>query len=117
MLVVHGWPGSISEFYKIIGPLSDPEAYGGNMEDSFHVIAPSLPGFGFSDKPTTPGYNPEKMSGILQYCKQIICLSGDNRWVDQQFLDQVGEVGATFVLQLGFLDVRLLVKMVVKGED
>lgn len=62
LLMVHGWPGSISEFTKIIGPLTDPEAYGGSSEDSFHFIAPSLPGFGFSDKPTEPGYNPEKIA-------------------------------------------------------
>ena len=65
LLVVHGWPGSISEFYKIIDPLTNPQAHGGNANDSFHVIAPSLPGFGFSDKPTTTGYNPEKMGHML----------------------------------------------------
>ena len=65
LLLVHGWPGSISEFYKIIGPLTDPAAHGGDAADSFHVIAPSLPGFGFSGKPTTGGMNPEKIGLIL----------------------------------------------------
>ena len=65
LLMVHGWPGSISEFMKIIGPLTDPQAHGGNSEDSFHIIVPSLPGFAFSDKPTEPGYNPEKMAHIF----------------------------------------------------
>ncbi len=65
LMVVHGWPGSISEFTKIIGPLTDPVAYGGNIEDSFHIIAPSLPGFGFSEKPVDPGYSPEKIAHLL----------------------------------------------------
>jgi len=65
LLVVHGWPGSIAEFHKIIGPLTDPTAYGGQASDAFHVIAPSLPGFGFSDKPTEPGYSPEKIAHLL----------------------------------------------------
>ncbi len=65
LVIVHGWPGSISEFTKIIGPLVDPVAYGGNQSDAFHVIAPSLPGFGFSSAPTQPGYSPEKIAHIL----------------------------------------------------
>lgn len=65
LLLVHGWPGSISEFYKIIGPLTEPAQYGGSTADSFHIIAPSLPGFGFSSKPTDPGMNPEKIGLTL----------------------------------------------------
>lgn len=65
LLLVHGWPGSIAEFHKIIGPLTDPTAYGGSATDAFHVIAPSLPGFGFSEKPATSGYNPERMAHIF----------------------------------------------------
>jgi epoxide hydrolase len=65
LMMVHGWPGSIAEFTKIIGPLTDPVAYGGNIEDSFHIIAPSLPGFGFSEIPSDPGYSPEKMAHLL----------------------------------------------------
>jgi pimeloyl-ACP methyl ester carboxylesterase/peroxiredoxin len=65
LLLVHGWPGSIAEFYKIIGPLTDPVAHGGQAGDAFHVIAPSLPGFGFSDKPNQPGYSPEKIAHVL----------------------------------------------------
>ena len=65
LLMVHGWPGSIAEFEKVIGPLTDPEAHGGSAQDSFHLIAPSLPGFGFSEKPTTQGYNPEKIAHML----------------------------------------------------
>ena len=57
MILTHGWPGSIVEFYKVTVPLVNPTAFGGNAKDAFHVVIPSLPGFGFSDKPTTPGWN------------------------------------------------------------
>ena len=56
LIITHGWPGSIVEFNKVIGPLTDPTAHGGDAADAFHVVAPSLPGFGFSDKPTGPGW-------------------------------------------------------------
>ena len=62
LLLVHGWPGSVSEFSQIIDPLTDPTAHGGSVEDAFHVIAPSLPGFGFSSAPTEPGFGPEQMA-------------------------------------------------------
>jgi pimeloyl-ACP methyl ester carboxylesterase len=65
LLLTHGWPGSIAEFRKIIGPLTQPELYGGDPADAFHVVAPSLPGFGFSGKPTERGYNPERMAHTL----------------------------------------------------
>lgn len=65
LMIVHGWPGSVAEFSKILGPLSDPTSHGGNAADSYHVIAPSLPGFGFSEKPSQPGYSPEKIAHIL----------------------------------------------------
>jgi pimeloyl-ACP methyl ester carboxylesterase len=58
IIITHGWPGSIIEQIKIIGPLTDPVAYGGKAEDSFDVVIPSLPGYGFSGKPTAPGWNP-----------------------------------------------------------
>ncbi len=56
MVMTHGWPGSIVEFHKVIGPLTDPVAHGGKAEDAFHVVCPSLPGYGFSDKPTETGW-------------------------------------------------------------
>src|SRR6056300_1525605 len=65
LMLVHGWPGSVAEFHKIIGPLTDPEAHGGSSVDSYHVIAPSLPGFGFSQAPREPGMNPEKIALLL----------------------------------------------------
>ena len=63
--ITHGWPGSIVEFTKIIGPLTDPAAHGGSASDAFHVVAISLPGFGFSGKPTERGYGPERIAGIV----------------------------------------------------
>ena len=58
IIITHGWPGSIIEQMKIIGPLTDPVAYGGKAEDAFDVVIPSLPGHGFSGKPTTTGWEP-----------------------------------------------------------
>ena len=58
MIVTHGWPGSIIEQLKIIDPLTNPTAHGGSAADAFHVVIPSLPGYGFSGKPTAPGWNP-----------------------------------------------------------
>jgi pimeloyl-ACP methyl ester carboxylesterase len=62
IIITHGWPGSIIEQMKIIGPLTDPVAYGGKAEDSFDVIIPSLPGYGFSGKPTTTGWDPQHIA-------------------------------------------------------
>jgi len=56
IILTHGWPGSIIEFLQAIEPLADPTAHGGKAEEAFHVVIPSLPGFGFSDKPTEPGW-------------------------------------------------------------
>ncbi len=56
LIFTHGWPGSFYEVHKIIGPLTDPAAHGGDPADAFHVVAPSLPGYGFSEIPTQPGY-------------------------------------------------------------
>ena len=64
LLLLHGWPGSIAEFVKIIGPLTDPVSHGGRAEDAFHVVCMSLPGFGFSDKPAEPGFNFGRMGEI-----------------------------------------------------
>lgn len=62
LILTHGWPGSVIEFGKVIGPLSDPTAYGGDPADAFHVVCPSLPGYGFSDKPTAPGWNVQRIA-------------------------------------------------------
>jgi pimeloyl-ACP methyl ester carboxylesterase len=62
IIITHGWPGSIIEQMKVIGPLTDPAAYGGKAEDSFDVVIPSLPGHGFSGKPTETGWDPQRIA-------------------------------------------------------
>ena len=65
LLLTHGWPGSFTEFTEIIGPLTDPASHGGAAADAFHLVIPSLPGFGLSSKPAERGYNPERMADLL----------------------------------------------------
>jgi pimeloyl-ACP methyl ester carboxylesterase len=65
LVMSHGWPGSIVEFHKVIGPLADPAAHGGDPKDAFHVVCPSLPGYGFSDKPTETGFGVEKIADLF----------------------------------------------------
>jgi pimeloyl-ACP methyl ester carboxylesterase len=62
LIITHGWPGSVLEQIKLIGPLIDPIAHGGKAEDAFDVIIPSMPGYGFSGKPTSTGWGPERMA-------------------------------------------------------
>lgn len=61
LIITHGWPGSFFELLKVIGPLTDPTAYGGKAEDAFDLVIPSMPGYGFSEKPTGTGWGPEKI--------------------------------------------------------
>jgi pimeloyl-ACP methyl ester carboxylesterase len=80
IILTHGWPGSFVEFLDVIGPLTDPEAHGGKAEDAFHVVIPSQPGFGFSDKPTGTGWNVVRTAqawGVLM--KRL----GYTKWVAQ----------------------------------
>lgn len=62
MILTHGWPGSMVEFLEVIGPLTDPTRHGGKAEDAFHVVIPSLPGYGFSDKPAETGWGVERIA-------------------------------------------------------
>jgi pimeloyl-ACP methyl ester carboxylesterase len=62
LILTHGWPGSIVEFLKVIGPLADPTTHGGDAADAFHVLCPSLPGDGFSDKPARRGWGLERIA-------------------------------------------------------
>ena len=62
LVMTHGWPGSVIEFLKVAPLLADPRAHGGKPEDAFHVVLPTLPGFGLSGKPTEPGWTPERMA-------------------------------------------------------
>ncbi|MBD9541375.1 alpha/beta fold hydrolase [Ensifer sp. ENS04] len=80
MILTHGWPGSIVEFLKVIGPLTNPTAYGGKAEDAFHVVIPSLPGFGFSDRPDAEGW---KLPRIANAWATLMKRLGYTRWTAQ----------------------------------
>ena len=94
LLLMHGWPGSIVEFLEIIKPLAHPEEFGGNIEDAFTVIAPSLPGFGFSNAPKNP-MGPRKIANIMNK------LMSENLNYKQYFA-QGGDWGATIANWLGY---------------
>ncbi len=94
LILTHGWPGSVLEFLEAIGPLSDPASFGGSPEDAFHVIVPSVPGYGFSSKPkgkpigpaTTAALWNQLMTGVLGYAK---------------YGAQGGDLGTFIQIQLG----------------
>jgi pimeloyl-ACP methyl ester carboxylesterase len=80
LIVTHGWPGSIIEQLKIIDPLTDPTAHGGSEADAFHLVIPSMPGYGFSGKPTTTGWDPIRIaSAWIELMKRL----GYDRYVAQ----------------------------------
>src|ERR687886_651739 len=62
LIITHGWPGSVVEMLNVVGPLTDPTAHGGSAEDAFHLVIPSIPGYGFSGKPTTTGWDPARVA-------------------------------------------------------
>lgn len=95
MILSHGWPGSVIEFLKVIAPLTDPTAHGGRAEDAFHVVVPSLPGFGFSGKPTGTGWGVAKIAGAWHTLMQRL---GYTRYVAQG-----GDWGSVVTTQLGRL--------------
>ena len=80
MIITHGWPGSIIEQLKVIGPLTDPTAYGGTAADAFDVVIPSLPGYGFSGKPTVNGWDPQHIARAWAVLMQRL---GYTRYVAQ----------------------------------
>ena len=80
MVMTHGWPGSVVEFLDAIGPLSDPTSHGGSADDAFHLVIPSMPGFGWSDKPTQTGWNVVKTA---QAWGELMRRLGYTRWVAQ----------------------------------
>jgi len=93
IIVTHGWPGSIIEQLKIIEPLTDPTAYGGSADDAFDVVIPSIPGYGFSAKPTATGWNPPR---IAQAWITLMKRLGYTR-----FLAQGGDWGAVITEIMG----------------
>ena len=80
LIVTHGWPGSVIEQLKIIGPLTDPTAHGGRAEDAFDVVIPSMPGYGFSGRPTGTGWGPDR---IAQAWAELMKRLGYKRYVAQ----------------------------------
>jgi pimeloyl-ACP methyl ester carboxylesterase len=80
LIVTHGWPGSVIEQLKIIEPPTDPTAHGGSASDAFHVVIPSLPGYGFSGKPTAPGWTPDRIARAWATLMQRL---GHTRYVAQ----------------------------------
>jgi pimeloyl-ACP methyl ester carboxylesterase len=93
LIINHGWPGSIIEQLKVIGPLTDPTAHGGSAADAFHVVIPSMPGYGFSGKPTSTGWGPERMARAWDVLMKRL---GYARYVAQG-----GDWGAFVVDQMG----------------
>lgn len=93
LLLTHGWPGSIVEFLKLIGPLTDPVSFGGDAADAFDVVVPSLPGFGFSQKPTETGWTVSRIAGAwVELMKRL----GYPSWAAQG-----GDWGAVVTTALG----------------
>lgn len=93
IIISHGWPGSIIEQLKIIAPLTDPTAHGGSANDAFHVVIPSMPGYGFSGKPTSTGWGPERIARAWDVLMKRL---GYTRYVAQG-----GDWGAIVVDQMG----------------
>jgi microsomal epoxide hydrolase len=96
IVITHGWPGSVFEFMKIIRPLTEPEAHGGEAGDAFHVVCPSIPGYGFSSAPTTPGFG-VKQAAELQI-KLMQALGYD------RYIAQGGDWGAPISAWMASLD-------------
>ena len=93
LIMTHGWPGSVVELLGAVGPLTDPTAHGGTPEDAFHLVLPSLPGYGFSGEPTEPGWNSARMA---QAWAKLMDRLGYPRYVAQG-----GDVGAAVTDAMG----------------
>jgi pimeloyl-ACP methyl ester carboxylesterase len=96
LLMTHGWPGSVVEFLDVIPRLTDPEAYGGDAADAFHVIAPSLPGYGFSEPPRTRGWDVVRIARAFTELMQRLGYT--------QYGAQGGDWGAQVTTRIGALD-------------
>jgi pimeloyl-ACP methyl ester carboxylesterase len=96
LVLTHGWPGSVVEFLDALGPLVDPPAHGGDAADAFHVVCPSLPGYGFSDKPTGPGWGVRR---IAEAWAELMRRLGYDRYGAQG-----GDWGAAVTTLLGVVD-------------
>lgn len=96
MILSHGWPGSVIEFLKVIGPLTEPQRYGGNTGDAFHLVIPSLPGFGFSGHPKESGWGIERIANT--WASLMAMLGYD------EFVAQGGDWGAAVTTAIGQID-------------
>jgi len=96
LLMTHGWPSSVADFLALIGPLTDPVAYGGDAADSFDVVIPSLPGFGFSGKPTEPGWDTDR---IARAWAELMRRLGYTSWAAHG-----GDWGAAVTTALGAME-------------
>jgi pimeloyl-ACP methyl ester carboxylesterase len=95
LIITHGWPGSIVEFHRVLEPLTDPTAHGSDAAHAFHVVAPSLPGFGFSGKPTETGWGVDKIADVFA---ELMARLGYDRYVAQG-----GDWGSAITTALGAL--------------
>jgi pimeloyl-ACP methyl ester carboxylesterase len=93
LIVTHGWPGSVVEQLKIIDPLTNPTAHGASASDAFHLVIPSIPGYGFSGKPTTTGWGPERIASAWTVLMKRLGYS--------RFVAQGGDWGAVITDQMG----------------
>jgi pimeloyl-ACP methyl ester carboxylesterase len=93
LIVTHGWPGSVIEQLKIVDPLVNPTAHGASASDAFHLVIPSMPGYGFSGKPTTTGWGPERIAGAWA---ELMKRLGYTKYVAQG-----GDWGALIVDMMG----------------
>jgi pimeloyl-ACP methyl ester carboxylesterase len=93
LIMTHGWPGSVIELLETVGPLTDPTAHGGTHEDAFHLVLPSLPGYGFSGEPTELGWESGR---IAQVCAELM-----NRLGYRRYVAQGGDVGAAVTDAMG----------------
>ena len=93
LVITHGWPGSVIEMLEVLGPLTNPTAHGGSVEDAFHLVVPSLPGYGFSSEPTSVGWNVGHIAGAWA---KLMRRLGYTRYVAQG-----GDVGAAVTDALG----------------
>jgi pimeloyl-ACP methyl ester carboxylesterase len=96
LLITHGWPGSVVEFMKVIEPLANPGRHGGDPADAFHVVAPSIPGYGFSGPTTEPGWNPKRIAAAFA---ELMSRLGYDRYGTQG-----GDWGSAITRQVGLLD-------------
>src|SRR4249919_2982314 len=93
LIVTHGWPGSVTEQMKIIDPLTNPTAHGGNASDAFHLVIPSIPGYGYSGKPTTTGWDPAHIARAWVVLMKRLGYT--------KFVAQGGDWGAVITEQMG----------------